>query len=252
MNTKKVSIICICLCIKTIATLRINPIFKKNKTLKSSLIIPCYPKHAPLLYPLLKIYTKQARLPDEVVISLSEINKVPQAILTKLNTINWPFTLKLLTSQKYLLAGSNRNRAAQHSSGNVIICQDADDIPHPQRVEIIMYFFENFGIDHLMHLCTKKENHRFEKTIKNNLKFLHYRDYKKTLSKSLNNAQHDVTNGNIACTRKICDEFKWRETRRPEEDTLFNQRVYENSNKCIIIPEILLIYKMSLSSWRKK
>ena len=249
MVTKKIFFIGL-VCLNTIYALRISRNLNKTKPLKSSVIIPCHPKHAIYLYPLLKLYTTQTRIPKEVIISLSEINKVPQAIISKLNTAKWPFNLKLLTSHKKLYAGPNRNRAGLHSSGDVLICQDADDIPHPQRIEIIMHFFENFEIDHLMHFCTYKENYKFNLIKKNSRKFLHFKDYKKTLSKSLNNTEHWVTNGNIACTRKLFNNFKWPDTKRPEEDTLFNKGIYENSNKCIIVPFILLIYKISLSSWK--
>ncbi len=114
-----------------------------------------------------------------------------------------------------------------------------------------MYFFENFEIDHLIHLCTKNEKLLFNKINHGSLRFLHYRNFKKTLTKNLNNAKHVVTNGNIACRRHVVEKLKWSHTNIPHEDTFFNKAIYEGFSKCIIIPYTLIIYRMALSTWRK-
>ena len=118
--------------------------------LTTSIIIPCNFKHAHLLYNLLKHYKKQTVLPDEIIISLSEVNQVSDLIIKRLQDEQWPFPVKLLLSDQKMFAGENRNNACKNATADIFICQDADDIPHPQRVEISKYFFENYDIDHLM------------------------------------------------------------------------------------------------------
>jgi len=93
----------------------------------------------------------QTVLPDEVVISLSEIDKLNPALIKKFENKKYPFPVKLIKHRELLWAGPNRNSACEHAIGDIFICQDADDLPHPQRIEIIKYFFENFDVNHLIH-----------------------------------------------------------------------------------------------------
>ena len=59
-----------------------------HETLKTSIIIPCHPKHAQYLYELLKFYENQTILPNEVVISLSEANQVDLILKNNFKIIN--------------------------------------------------------------------------------------------------------------------------------------------------------------------
>src|SRR3990167_5690905 len=61
------------------------------------------------------------------------------------------FKTKILCFQGKQSAGKNRNIACSHAEGDILIAQDADDIPHPQRIEIIKYVFENYATEHLLH-----------------------------------------------------------------------------------------------------
>ena len=100
---------------------------------------------------LLTAYEKQTVLPDEIVISVSQVQKIPNNILDELQQGSWLFSVTILSSKKQLFAGQNRNIAGTHAKGDILICQDADDLPHSQRVEIIKYFFEQYNPDFLMH-----------------------------------------------------------------------------------------------------
>lgn len=117
---------------------------------KTSVIIPCYHGNARFLYSLLKLYERQTILPDEVVISLSEAHFVPEAI-DKIRNEEWKFPVKVLTSDDQHYAGWNRNNGCSYSQGDILILQDADDIPHPKRVEEIIFFFKQYDLDHCVH-----------------------------------------------------------------------------------------------------
>lgn len=50
-------------------------------------------------------------------------------------------------------AGTNRQIGSEASTGDIIVYQDADDISHPQRLEIIARYFDIADIVHLNHSC---------------------------------------------------------------------------------------------------
>src|SRR6185295_8415761 len=54
-------------------------------------------------------------------------------------------------SEKILTAGPSRQLGSDNSTGEVLIYQDADDLPHSKRVQIINHLFENNDILHLNH-----------------------------------------------------------------------------------------------------
>ena len=112
-----------------------------GRRLRVSVVIPCAGKHVSLLPTLLEHLSTQTRIPDEIVVSTSgcALSEVPS------------LDVELVHSKRLLSAGANRNRASAIASSDVLIYQDADDVPHPQRVEIIAAMFERYEIDHLMH-----------------------------------------------------------------------------------------------------
>ena len=120
-------------------------------SLTTSVIIPCHQKHAKHLPELVMSFTKQTVLPDEIIISLSDYKKVDPSVLEKIASSDYPFSVTLLQFENALSAGKNRNRACAEAIGDILICHDADDLSHPQRIAIIKYFFENFVVDHLVH-----------------------------------------------------------------------------------------------------
>ena len=215
----------------TIPKLRSEPI-----NLKVSVIIPCYHGHFQHLKPLLELYCNQTIIPEEIVISLSEANKVPQTELAYLENHSWPFKLVILKTDTQLFAGANRNNAADIATGELLICQDADDIPHPQRVEIIKYAFENYKIEHLMHYFTQKMEKYSEVYDLNNIF-------------NLNNHKYRSTHGNIALTKELYNKFKWGKWPRGQ-DVLFNLTVFKSGYPHHVITVPLLFWQKRNSSFR--
>ncbi|MBP9841582.1 MAG: glycosyltransferase family 2 protein [Simkaniaceae bacterium] len=217
---------------------------------KISLIIPCHYTHADQLHALLRMYENQTRLPDEVVISLS----IPQMVESELKQNafygleqeNWAFPVTLLISDGRKYAGENRNIACSHASGDILICQDADDVPHPQRIEIIGYFFEKYKIDHLMHeFMFVYEN--TEKMIFPNYLNLDQIRFSNTKNFQAIYRYAYFTNGNPAITRELFQLMQWPNTPRGQ-DTEYNQRVYSERHRCIAIGAVLYGYRKYLSS----
>lgn len=199
------------------------------KNLKTSLIIPCTYKHAHLLYPLLKLYERQTVLPDEVIVSLSEANQVSPDIINALQQESWIFPVKLLISTNKQYAGTNRNIACRKAIHDIFICQDADDLPHPQRIETIKYFFENHNVDHLLHTFVFGDKiTKFTPYTNDAIEFSYDKKHDVAWKKT-----PDIQNGCPAIRKRVFDALQWPETAH-YEDTNFNVSVYQKFNRCIM------------------
>lgn len=214
------------------------------KNLSTSIIIPCTHKHAHYLYQLLKLYERQTVLPNEIVISLSESNNVEDYILKTIQFTSWKIPVILLLSPDKKYAGTNRNIASHKASGDILIYQDADDAPHPQRVEIIKYFFENYEVEHLMHYHDLYgEVTNFNYLIPTDIKF----SYETDLRHVFKTKAHQ---GCPAISKATFQKIKWPDTAH-KEDLVFHQKSYKKLSKRMIIHTPLYIYMRELSSWGK-
>lgn len=108
----------------------------------TSVAIPCYYKHFPYLQDLLQHLAHQTKIPEEVVIALSQIEELDPFSVDSLEENSWPFHLLVLRREGVWMEGSNRTLAARSASQEIVLCIDADDIPHPQRIEAVCSFFE--------------------------------------------------------------------------------------------------------------
>ena len=209
--------------------------------LKVSVIIPCHAQHARYLYNLVKRYEQQTQLPDEIVISFSGVSGVAHINTIKaIKNESWPFSVLLLTTEQNLFAGENRNRACEKASGDILICQDADDVPYPQRVEIIKQFFTTYQIDHLVHQwvglgptgkhnvahlehpqtgLNKDGSFRLYEQIED-LPFFQPHKFDEMLSYG------SFTNGNCALSKEVCNAIQWGDEPRGQ-DVIFNRQVYQ-------------------------
>lgn len=215
--------------------------FVLSKTV--SLIVPCHWKHAKYLPELLQRYEKQTVVPDEVVIAASEINKGDTyQIIHMIKNKKWTFPVQIVENTKAFTAGQNRNIACNHAQGDIFICQDADDIPHPQRIEIICYFFEKYEVDHLEHRWSQ-EGHwsTIDKLSEIQPIFLAYFSH-------YVHANH-YHQGVPAISRSLFSKIQWGNERR-RQDTHFNEEVYKilPKEKRLLIPLILYQYRPKLST----
>ena len=225
--------------------------------MRVSIIIPCHAHHVRHLYALVKSYEQQTELPDEIIISLSSATEVihPQ-VVQEVREGLWPFSVILLSTAKELFAGENRNRACERATGDILICQDADDIPYPQRVEIIKQFFTTYQIDHLVHQwvglgpkgkhgvdhlghthtgLNKDGSFRLYEQIED-LPFFHQKVYEEV------RCLGSFTNGNCALTKEVFDTVKWSSEPRGQ-DVSFNRQVYQQFSRCYALQVPLLIYR---------
>ncbi len=211
-----------------------------------SIIIPCYYKHVSQLYSLISMCQTQSVLPDEIVISISECHNADQAEIKKLENEPWIVPVKIIKSDKVQYAGENRNIACDHAIGDILILQDADDIPHPQRVEIIKYFFEHYAVDHLMHqfTLTKDPTIEINFNIEHNMRAIPIewpRNFVEVWKRAM------FTNGNVAIAKEVFKVIRWTTAQR-KQDSIFNKQVYARFKHCLLVKMPLLWYRMFLSS----
>ncbi len=212
-----------------------------------SVIVPCYYKHARYLPSLLRMYENQTKLPDEVIISLSEIQRVDLSILRELQGELWAFPVVLIGSERVQSAGENRNIAGRAAWGDVLVCQDADDIPHRQRIEVISYFFNTYDVDHLMHRFNyiqmgSDSAFTFEEYPDlSQIQFVQMNDWKTALQGRF------LTNGNISIARHVFEILKWPD-KNVGEDIAFNDMAYYRFRHCIALRCFLYGYRQYLSS----
>ena len=219
-------------------------LIKKSKSilLKTSVIIPCVPKHVQHLKELLHAYACQTVVPDEMVIALSQCDDVSKNELHALQTYSWPFIVKIIKTKKKCSAGANRNRAYRHATGDLILAQDADDIPHPQKIELIKYIFEHYKVDHMLHGWVPSVD-EFVTYKKNNV-CAYYCVH-------LDRVKHHIHHANVCALRMVFQKVKWPEHFEVGEDVQFNKAVYKQFKHTAIIYADLIAYRSELSSWRK-
>jgi len=217
-----------------------------NEKLVISVVVPCDYKHFQYVGSLLTHYSKQTLLPDEVVISLSRSAELSEETIKKVENYSWPFRLLVIKNPKRKPSGANRNIAGVHASGELLIYQDADDIPHPQRVEIIKYFYEKYHFDHLIHSYQFSGN-----------SFSLYQSPGQIFPYGHSAGRIMITApihafplhfGNCAIQKRVLDKIKW--GLEYGEDWLFAQEVYRQFNNCIILQASLITYCSELTVYK--
>jgi glycosyltransferase involved in cell wall biosynthesis len=242
-----------------------------------SVIIPAYWGHARFLENLLVLLAHQTRVPDEVVISLSDIEKVDQALVRSLQEKTFPFKLTIVPHRGKKLVGFNRNSACQHATGDIIICQDADDVPHMQRIFWITEFFrQHQDIDVVIHGYSRTQQGietffdavAFE-MVQSPIRFMwprdflrHFPEYEKImrsypaidamLSGSARNPFKAPVyhNGHMSFRRKVFDVVQFDTAHERGEDQLFLLQALRRYRIIGGIQQPLLWYRQQNTSYR--
>ncbi|MCB1118604.1 MAG: glycosyltransferase [Chlamydiia bacterium] len=218
-----------------------------------SVIVPCCKKHLHLLPPLLEELKMQTTLPDEVAISISECSTLPE----ELKNLSLPFELKVTLTENKQAPGENRNNACRVASGDLFVTQDADDLPHPQRLEILRHFFSETEALHMIHTWLPEPDHasqvdrrqldEVEKTYKS--RYTDFQEIPKewlwTRGRLL--SLHLPHNGNIALRREVFEQVQW-PSMRFYEDYHFNRAVIARFRRSLFIDAPLIHYRFQMSS----
>jgi glycosyltransferase involved in cell wall biosynthesis len=113
--------------------------------MKIGVAIPCYYGHIQNLTNLLDSIENQTYKPDKVVVSCSSTKQL-------FETKEYTFPLDIIITDEDKNAAENRNIAANHLNNmDYITFIDADDIMHPQRIEILLNVFQGTDCDIILH-----------------------------------------------------------------------------------------------------
>ncbi len=210
-----------------------------------SVIIPCYYKHIIYVQKLLDIYQQQTLLPDEIILVISDIQNLHSNILTKLKETEYKYQLEIVEVRGKSLAGKNRLIGTKIAKGKIIIFQDADDIPHPQRIEIIKYFFDKFpNIVHIAHqFCYYNNETKYK------LENISYQKLEKNIfSIPMIRKAENVTHGNIAIRKQIYSKLNWFTSIQRGQDVAINMDIFNKFHSSIFIRVPIYQYLINRSS----
>lgn len=210
-----------------------------------SIGIPCHNLHVGYLQELIDCYNSQTIQPSEIIISISEYKKS-----LKLNS---KVPLNIITTKKRNFAGINRNIIMRENNSDFVMFNDADDLPHIKRVEIVQnaiakkrkvnvllhsYLASNKSKNSFNNLKISKENFLNLNLEINNLKLQKYK--KLSFDKNL-------THGAIIVDKEVGKLVKW--SSKPKgQDVEFVENCITNGVNVYSINIPLYFYQNELSS----
>ena len=238
-----------------------------------SLVIPSTPNHFGYLDCILQKYEENTIKPNEVIISVSQGGKINTSLVNNLKSkYEKSFdSLNIILNDKTVMEGPNRGIGSDYSNCEYITYHDSDDIPHPQRIEVIKHFFDNYDILHLNHsytFNTKFDHINTEEIIKidsNQLYVNHFGENNNFTQRPLNYFPNPndrsygclvgfpVCGGPTTIHRKVLDHIKWNENRILSYDYDFCMDTLFQLRKSMIINSPLIWYnKIGDVSWSCK
>jgi glycosyltransferase involved in cell wall biosynthesis len=121
--------------------------------MKIGVAIPAYIGHIDLLFKLLDSIQNQTVIPDKVVVSCSSTKKSDFELDCYFEKLQrYSFYLEIIITEEKKNAAQNRNIAASKLSDmDYITFIDADDVMHPQRIEILLKVFQEHDSDIILH-----------------------------------------------------------------------------------------------------
>lgn len=226
-----------------------------------SLFIPTIPRHIKYLCRLLESVKNGSVQPDEIVVSISDYNLCDKEMLKYIE--NKYKDIFFIKNDKQLNSGPNRQLSKDYCRGDIIIYHDSDDISHPQRIEIIKYFFENYDILHLNHACSRdNETNEFKNIKIENIKITKSDViYKKYFPNNNINDCLKITNsygsefldpgehsccGPMAIRKEVLDVIKWKDRLELTHSPNWNTLSYKGAEDYEFCMDVLFNLKKSM------
>ena len=226
--------------------------FEFSKSLTVSICIPLIPRDIPKISLMLQSIAKQTVLPNEVVVALSSATESDESNIRKILADNLPKKVawKVVSTSDHYYAGSNRNRAAKASSGDIVSFADADDEMMPRRIQLIREaFLKNPTCMCVLtpYVVTKNKNRTYStemaqmKMIKNVKKGLfamrHFKNPKKYKKK------YHIHHGVPSVRRDVIHTISQSNKRRGQDvEFLHNVLAHYGKDRIMLIGEPLYIY----------
>ncbi|MHC5060098.1 MAG: glycosyltransferase family 2 protein [Planctomycetota bacterium] len=222
--------------------------------MKTTVAIPCAWHHVRYLGTALTRIAAGTQLPDEVVIVISPVepHKDLQQIHKLWQKFRKHFHLKIEFYEFPLDIVSARHALTKYITGDVIIYHDADDTQHPQRVEIVKRFFNEYDIVHLCHSYKTFNEGQTDQIVYDDIKVTPsehlYEKYFVTGPRpdAFGSPFMRTTAGCLCIRREVLQTVSWGNLiPGVGEDTEYCLKVLEVFNKTILIDVPLLNYNNS-------
>ena len=196
--------------------------------MKIGIAIPAYVGHINKLFDLLDSIEKQTRLPDKVVVSCSSTSSFT-------NNKDYSFPLEIILISEKNNASKNRNIAISRLTDmDYVTFIDADDIMHPQRIQILLTVFEAYNSDIILHsyVDNKCEFQTFERiNVRINSLVRCHTGCIRHLDFQYINVEF-IHHGHVTVNRHVLDKIKFPEEHEflTKEDCAFCYRVFGLEN----------------------
>ena len=198
--------------------------------MKSTLCITCWTKDVHLVDRCIKSFDTQTRKPDEIIVIGNGLKEIPTN-----------YDVKTFCCEEPQSVSWSRNKAAEIASGDIIIYFDVDDLPHDQKIELIMQAFESDQeVDAVVHAFTYNKPYMFSYP---NLKMSKVTKFIKDHVTDERD-KFSVSHGHISLKKEILQEVKYDESKRWGEDADFCRRLFEKYS-LYRLKHKLLAYKPS-------
>lgn len=221
--------------------------------MKTTIVIPCAKYHLWILDRTLTSIISGTRIPDEVIIAVSPIEADSQhEIIERLQgKFGKFFRLVIIKESRKLLHAEARNFPIKFIQGGLVLYHDADDTQHPQRIEIVQRFFNEYDIVHLCHSYRYSGEGQAGKIDYNTIRVI---PTEKLIERYSGKNWEEIrafgspfmrTHVGACCVRKrVLDKVKWPGL-YPGEDLRFCLNVLQKFKKTILIDAPLYNYNTS-------
>lgn len=178
---------------------------------KFTLCITCWSEDVHMLPELLSNIKNQTSQPDEIVVVGNNLKEIK----TDSNVITYAEPTRRSVS-------FSRNKAAELATGDILIYHDVDDVPHPQKIELIKSAFDNEEVDAFVHgfMIDNMFPFKYSKLKMEKITSLkHPKPY-------LNASKDDLSHGHLSIKKKILNDIKYDEEITWGEDADFCKRLF--------------------------
>jgi len=205
--------------------------------MKIGVAIPSYVGHIEHLFKLLDSIQNQTHLPDKVVVSCSSTKNTDFDLYVE-KIKQFTFLLEIVIIEEKKNAAQNRNIAASKLTGvDYITFIDADDVMHPQRIEILLQVFKEDDCDIILHnyfLNVNFENNLFKKIECNEiiLRINSLRQHWSGCIEHINYFDESIHHSQVSVKKSIFDIIQFPEETEfnRKEDCIFCHRVFNLPN----------------------
>lgn len=220
-------------------------------TLACSVVIPCYISHVRHLSFCLNSIHNSTRHPVDVIVVVSslELDLGAKNILTALRNRKWNFILHIIERKYKFYAGQNRQLGTNKASTDYIICHDADDVMHPQKIAMVMKAFDMYNTKIVVHGYVVKHMEPPQTWwIQYNERRFRSKDIKQIIKNPRSyRPRLRYANGHVCYHKDVIKTVQWG-NRRVAEDTLFVKQCWHAFKSMAYIPHRIAVYRQYLTA----